>query len=89
MIIVRAELWSAVSGAVTELARMGIDNVSGGGRVRDYHCRTWRGRDEAALTRSMLSNSMTREGRVERHRSLDLHVWHLVSKALQSMDYGS
>jgi hypothetical protein len=91
VIIIRVELWSAITGQVTELARMGIDNISGGGSVRDYRCRTWRGRSAEALTRAMLRNdakSVTREGTVEKHRSLDLHVWHLVAKALSAMGYG-
>jgi hypothetical protein len=91
MIIIRVELWSAVTGQVTELARMGIDNISGGGNVRSYRCRTWRGRSFDALNKAMLSDSpkaITREGNVENHRSLDLHVWHLVAKALARMGYG-
>lgn len=90
MIIVRVELWSAVTGKVTELARMGIDNIGGDLKVGDYRCRTWRGRDADALTKAMISDtpkSVTREGKVLRHRRLDLHVWHLVGKALASMGY--
>jgi hypothetical protein len=40
----------------------------------------------AASPRS--GGSVTRKGKVEGHRSLDLHVWHLVAKALASMGYG-
>jgi hypothetical protein len=88
MIVVRVELWSARTGQVTELARMGIDNVSGGGNVRDYRCRTWRGRSAAALDRAMQLGTVQRQGRVDGHRSLDLHVWYLVAKALLGMGYG-
>jgi hypothetical protein len=92
MIIIRVELWSAVTGEVTELARMGIDNVSGGGRVRDYRCRTWRGRSTEQLTKAMLGGddpkAVTRKGEVKGHRALDLHVWHLIAKALRGMGYG-
>lgn len=88
MIIVSVILMSAIDGQSTELARMGIDNASGGGRVRDYNTRTWRGRDTDALNRAMIADTVTRKGKVEGHRSLDLHVWHLVAKALTGMGYG-
>ena len=88
MIIVSVILMSAVDGRSTELARMGIDNAGGGARVRDYNCRTWRGRDTDALNRAMVADNVTRRGFVKGHRSLDLHVWHLVAKALAGMGYG-
>lgn len=88
MIIVSVILMSAIDGQSTELARMGIDNVSGGGRVRDYRTRTWRGRDTDVLNRAMVGDTITRQGKVLGHRSLDLHVWHLVAKALAGMGYG-
>jgi len=91
MIVVRVELWSAVNGETTELARMVVDNVSGGGTKRDYRCRTLRGRSKAALDGALLRMDTTgtqREGKVLRHRSLDLHIWHLIAKALSGMGYG-
>lgn len=88
MIIVKVELHSAISGEVTELARMMIDNVGGTHSTGNYRCRTFRGRDEAALDAAMIANRTTREGKVEGHRRLSLHVWHLVQKALSSMGYG-
>ena len=88
MIVVRVELVSAIDGQTTELARMMIDNVGGTHKVGNYRCRTYRGRSAEQLTKAMLANSVTREGKVEGHRRLDLHVWHLVGKALQAMGYG-
>lgn len=88
MIIVRVELVSAINGQTTELARMMIDNVGGTQKVGNYRCRTYRGRSGEQLDKAMLANSVTREGKVEGHRRLDLHVWHLVGKALQAMGYG-
>ncbi len=88
MIVVRVELVSAIDGETTELARMMIDNVGGTAKVGDYRCRTYRGRSVEQLTKAMLANSVTREGKVYGHRRLDLHVWHLVGKALQAMGYG-
>lgn len=84
MIVVRVELWSARDGSKTELARMHLCNESGVGAVRDYSCRTLRGRSSTALDRG----DVQRRGQVRGHRSLDLHVWHLVAKALQAMGYG-
>lgn len=87
MIIVRVELHSAISGEQTELARMMIDNVGGTVKRGDYRCRTFRGRSREDLDRSMREMTVTREGRVEGHQRLALHVWHLVGKALLSMGY--
>lgn len=93
MIVIRVELWSAITGEKTELARMVIDNVGGTAYRGDYRCRSLRGRDEDALDRSMRTINTTqagvqREGRVEGHARLREHVWNLVAKALASMGYG-
>jgi hypothetical protein len=91
MIVVKVELWSAINGQTTELARMVIDNqgVSEDMKVGDYRARTFRGRSAKALTQAMVTGKVTREGKVIGHRRLDLHVWHLVSKALKNMGYGN
>lgn len=89
MIIVKVELWSAVDGEKTELARMIIDNVGGDLSHGDYRCRTLRGRSEEALDKAMVPPlAVTREGEVHRHPRLREHVWNLVAKALRSMRYG-
>jgi hypothetical protein len=91
MIVIRVELWSAVNGQKTELARMVIDNVGGTNTLGDYRCRTLRGRSEEALDRSLrtiISTGTQREGRVIGHPRLREHVWNLVAKALTSMGYG-
>lgn len=89
MIVVRVELWSAVTGKVTELARMGISNdASGTDKVCAYDGETWRGRDREALDKAMRDHAVTRRGRVEGYRRHDLHVWHLVAKMLAAMGYG-
>lgn len=84
MIVVRVELWSARTGVKTELARMHICNDSGAGSLRSYSCRTLRGRSSAALDR----NEVQRLGKVADHPSESVHVWNLVSKALEAMGYG-
>lgn len=91
MIVIRVELWSAVSGQKSELARMVIDNIGGTTQSGDYRCRTLRGRSEEALDRALLTMSTTgtqREGRVLGHARLREHVWNLVAKALTGMGYG-
>ena len=90
MIIVKVELWSAISGHRTELARMVIDNIGGSEARGDYRARTLRGRSEEALDRALMTSPplAQREGRVLGHARLKEHVWNLVSKALNSMGYG-
>lgn len=88
MIVVRVELWSAVDGHKTEIARAMIHNVGGDMRVGNYEGETYRGRSDEALTRAMLRRATTRSGTVTGHRRLDFHVWHLVAKMLASMGYG-
>lgn len=87
--VVRVELWSAVSGERTELARMRISN-DGRTTVEDpslgtYRGETLRGRSETALDRG----EVTRSGRVERFPRQKLHVWFLVARMLLAMGYGS
>jgi hypothetical protein len=84
MIVVRVELHSAITGQVTELARMHISNESGGGRLRDYSVASFTGRSTAQLNRQRVQ----RQARVECWPSAELHVWNLVAVALASMDYG-
>lgn len=91
MIIVRVELWSAVNGQKTELARMVIDNIGGTVQRGDYRARTLRGRSSETLDRALLQADgagITRKGYVNGHHRLREHVWNLVAKALSGMGYG-
>lgn len=91
MIVIRVELWSAVTGEKTELARMLVDNIGGTPSLRNYRVRTLRGRSAIALDRSMVKAATTgtqREGRVMGHPSERVHVWNLIAKALTAMGYG-
>jgi hypothetical protein len=91
VIVIRVELWSAVNGGKTELARMVIDNIGGTDQRGDYRTRTLRGRSEEALDRAMMTMSAggtQREGKVLGHARLREHVWNLVAKALTGMGYG-
>lgn len=85
MIIVSVKLVSAVSPSRDkELARMEICNEGGGERHGDYGVRILRGRDSVTLDR----RTVLKKGKVLHHARLALHVWHLVAKALASVDYG-
>ena len=85
MIIIRVELWSAITGQKTELARMEIANVDGGRAARrNYNVRTLRGRSAEQLNRRVTQ----REGAVKDWPSEALHVWNLVAMALYAMGYG-
>ena len=97
MIIVRIELWSAVTREVTELARMKICNVGGTHQRCDYEAVTFRGRDRAALDRETVQRSCRVENagddaerscRIENYPRLAVHVWNLVARALDKMGYG-
>lgn len=87
MIVVKVELWSAITGQKSEIARMAIDNIGGTAQRGDYRCRTMRGRSAEQLERAM-RQAPQREGRVLGHARLREHVWHLVAKALSGMGYG-
>lgn len=89
MIIIRVELWSAVNGQRTELARMMIDNIGGTNQRGDYAARTYVGRSAAALDQAMLKDRIAHKGEVRGHARLRLHVWHLVAKALVNLGYGA
>jgi len=84
MIVVRVELHSAVTGKVTELARMLVANTGTGTAARgNYRARTLRGRSRTDLDRG----TVQREGLIEGHPRR-LHVWRLVARALARLGYG-
>lgn len=83
MIVVRVELHSAITGKVSELARMHICNVGGTATKGDYHCETLRGRSKADLDKRV----QQRVGNVMNYPRLAIHVWHLVARSLVAMGY--
>lgn len=85
MIVVKVELWSAVTGVKTELARMHIANtgVSSGPSIGNYIVQTLKGRSTDQLNLGVVQ----REGRVMAWPRLDRHVWRLVAAALKDMGY--
>lgn len=84
MIVIRVELWSAVTGEKTEIARAHICNTGGTLKHGDYQAETYRGRSARTLSHLMVQ----RQGTVRNHPRLSQHVWNLVAKALKSMGYG-
>lgn len=80
MIIIRVEVWSAITGKVTEIARMKIANTGTSKSVKlgDY---------EGYVLRKPAFTHRTRKGSVKGHRRQDLPVWSLVGKMLKSMGY--
>lgn len=90
MIVVRVELWSAITGKVTELARMCIANSgdSANPNFGDYRCMTLKGRSKDQLDKAMRAGTDQRHVEVKHHARLREHVWNLVAKALTGMEYG-
>lgn len=93
MIVVKVELYSAVSGEQSEIARMVIDNIGGTVHSGDYRVRTMRGRTREALEKYMWSvlhknAKPVKEGQVMGHPRLQQHVWNLVAKGLHAAGYG-
>jgi hypothetical protein len=86
MLIVRVEMHSAVTGEVTEIARMEIvnDGTSNFHNIGHYWVRTLRGRTKADLDR----RNIIKESRIEDWPRMRKHVWCLVSKALGRLGYG-
>lgn len=87
MIVVRVELWSAVDGSKTELARMHIANdgraTQQNPRLGDYMGETFVGRSADALNQGRVS----KRGAVRGWRRHDFHIWNLVRAMLDDMGY--
>ena len=57
MIVVKVELHSAITGQISELARMHICNIGGTATKGDYHSAALRGRSKADLDRRIPQRS--------------------------------
>ena len=88
MLIVKVELWSAVTGEKTEIARMRIANTGGTDTRGNYEVQTLRGSNATQLLVSLVKKSYTREGSVRNYPRKRHHVWNLVALALEAMEYG-
>ena len=91
MLVVKVELHSAITGRVSEIARMVIANTgtSEDPKRGDYTCYTLRGRNAEALNKAMVEGSPpVRSALVLNYPRLAVHVWNLVAAALSNMNYG-
>lgn len=77
MIVVRIELWSAITGQVTEIGRMHISNVGGtrDGKLGDY---------DVEVMRRGTKDKVLRKGSVTQYPRLSYNVWRLICRALLS-----
>jgi len=89
MLVVRVELHSAVTGKVTEIARMLLFNDGTGTRdTGNYKGKVVRGDTEEHMAPAVIyQRKSLREGEVKDYPRLKLHVWNLVTRMLTSMKY--
>lgn len=89
MLVIRVELHSAITGKITEIARMIMWNDGTGDRTTgDYKAKTVKGKQEGSMpAREIWDNDPLRAGEVKGYPRLRLHVWHLVARMLKAMDY--
>lgn len=86
MIVVRVELHSAITGAVSNIGFVIIHNVGGSKTLGNYSCHSYkRGHDPVAA--NSLAKNEIRNGIVQRHPRLREPVLSLVRKALEEMGY--
>ena len=86
MIVVRVELWSAITGAKHTLAEAYIANDgTGGASTGNYDAKFWKG--DAPRGRAWAQIKGHREGRVERYPRKAVAVWNLVRRAIEAAGY--
>lgn len=85
MIIVRVELHSAITGVITELARMRIynDGLENSKNFGGYVFQTFIGRSKEQLDKA----TELRHTQVLHWPKTRLHIWNLVCKGLRQMGY--
>jgi hypothetical protein len=83
MLVVRVELHSAITGEVTEIAKMRIANTGTGTPARGNYVGSTikKGRD------MRLVGSIMRMGEVFDYPRKSKHVWNLVARMLKAMEY--
>jgi hypothetical protein len=77
MIVVKVELWSAVTGKHTEIGRMTITNQGTGTRERGNYV--------AKVMRRGSDYKVQREVEIKNYPRLGYQIWKLVSLALQQI----
>lgn len=88
MLVVKIELHSANTGAITEIANMVIAN-DGTGSVKkgNYWGKTFKKGHSYYTEYDKEKPQVLKEGSVKDYSRNDLHVWNLVARMLQSMGY--
>lgn len=81
MLVVRVELWSAISGEATEIARMHISNIGGTKERGEYLAEAFLGSNATDFDKRVVKVS----GQVADYPRLSLDVWNLVARALKSL----
>lgn len=85
MLVVKIELHSAITGEISEIARMRVYNDGAGTRTRgDYIGEVFRGRNFEALDK----NTIHKRAELRNWPRLDRHVWNLVAVMLKNLGYG-
>lgn len=91
MLTVRVELTSAITGEVSEIARMIIANDGSGTPQRgSYWGQAAKGviKGDRMIPYAIVHESrLLREGEVKNYPRRSKHVWHLVARMLKSMRY--
>jgi hypothetical protein len=83
MLIITVELHSAITGKVTEIAKMKLYNDgTGTSQKGNYAGVTYRGKDDA-----LIQEKTNRTGSVKNYPRLNLHVWNLIARMLKNMGY--
>lgn len=93
MLVVKVELWGAVTGERKEIARMVIANDGTGSDDKgNYWAKVMKGRDTMALSSQMLNmlrgKGTYKTAEVKGYPRHSKHVWNLVAEALEALDYG-
>lgn len=87
MILVTIDLHSAVTGKVSNLGTIKIDNIGGNKLRGDYRVRAYRKGVDVVATKGQVG--LLREGRVLGHQRLAKPISVLVHKALTELGYST
>lgn len=82
MLVVRIELHSAITGKITEIGTMLIDNIGGSHERGDYRVRV--GKKTHAGDIVKVWKKPARTGIVTNYPRLSYNVWRLISRALRA-----
>lgn len=82
MLVVKIELHSAITGEISEIGTMLIDNVGGSHERGDYRVKV--GKKDHAGNIVKVWKKPARTGFVKDYPRLSYNVWRLVSRALRS-----